>query len=293
MPILLIPKILFILLKILLILKILLLILLVSSLPLAAQTDSAQLARLWADSVFSVADVAQPPLFEGCDDALISGRQQQKCSQERLAAFIGERLQYPDSARARGTEGLVVVRLIINSAGEVQQAELLHDAGDFCGREALRLSRLLPRFAPARHANGVAVNCFLLLPVRFSLNKTSVSSYDDDYRLHWGSVYGDSLNGEQLQQLLEFSPQVRDHFGNTFLVRRIEISLIRGSKIETEIARADVPSKNMRRRFARPSVGSTLVLKVEAENAESGERIPLLREYTIVPTPKKRPKRSR
>ncbi len=246
-----------------------------------------------ADSVFSAADLVQAPLFEGCDDALISLRQQKKCSQEKLSAFIAQNLQYPDSAKAKGTEGLVVVRLIINAEGYVQQSELLHDAGDFCGREALRLSRMLPRFVPARHADGSAVACFLLLPIRFSLGLESVSPYDDQYRLHWGNIYTDSLHAEQLQKLLTLPPQIRDHYGNTYPILRIEISLIRGSQIHTEIARSEIPNKEMRRRFARPSVGSTLVLKVEAENAEKGERIPLLREYQILPAPPKGKKKAK
>lgn len=59
-------------------------------------------------SILTSVDI--PPLFEGCDDPLISEEQRQACSVPKIQAFINQNIAYPDSARVRKIEGVVVVR---------------------------------------------------------------------------------------------------------------------------------------------------------------------------------------
>lgn len=232
------------------------------------------------DSIYTLTDV--PPLFEGCNDPLISVKQRQACSQNELAAFIGKNIQYPDSAKAKNIEGIVLVRFVVDAQGNISQTELMRDIGEGCGREALRIIRLIPPFTPAEN-KGQPVACYLTLPIRFTAVKETEFGSEGEYSLHWGNIYENKISPETFQNLLNQSIEVRDHYGNTYPIRNIELTLVDGFEVKTEKAYATArPSSRMRRQFKKVRIGTTAVLTIQAEKAAGHERFSLMREYEIV-----------
>lgn len=179
-------------------------------LPLSAQSDSL-LGQL---------DI--PPLFKGCDDPLISAQQRQNCSNPKIQAFINATIKYPDSARVKGIEGVVVVRFTVDTNGHVRAAELLRNIGSGCGKEALRVVNSMPPFTPALR-NGFPVATSITLPIRFKKIKEASSNNKNLYQLHWGNVYGSDIESDYLKQLLPLPLSVRDYYGNIYPVSYFEI----------------------------------------------------------------------
>jgi TonB family protein len=75
--------------------------------------------------------------------------------------------RYPDLARRRGREGLVLLRLVIGPGGELRSAEVVEGGGHGFAEAALAAVRA-SSFAPAMRG-GRAVECAALLPIRFAL----------------------------------------------------------------------------------------------------------------------------
>lgn len=75
--------------------------------------------------------------------------------------------RYPDSARRRGREGLVVLRLSIDADGVLRDIRIVEKAGFGLDEAALEAARA-STYAPARRF-GRPVRCEVLLPVRFAL----------------------------------------------------------------------------------------------------------------------------
>ena len=77
--------------------------------------------------------------------------------------------RYPELARRRGREGLVVLRLTIDADGTLRDAQIVEKAGFGFDEAALSAARA-STYSPARRA-GRAVDCVSLLPVRFALKE--------------------------------------------------------------------------------------------------------------------------
>lgn len=75
--------------------------------------------------------------------------------------------RYPELARRRGREGLVLLRLVIGPGGELRSAEVVEGGGHGFDEAALAAVRA-SSFAPAMRG-GQAVECIALLPIRFAL----------------------------------------------------------------------------------------------------------------------------
>lgn len=231
------------------------------------------------DSIF--ANPEEPPLFAGCDDPLISLAQRRACSQQEMASFLAKNLSYPDSAKAKNIEGVVLVRFVVDAEGNISQTELLRDIGEGCGREALRVVRQMPAFTPARQ-NGQPVACYFTIPVRFTAVAETEFATETAYSLHWGNVYENTISPAIFAELLEQTIEVRDHYGNTYPLRDIEISVVDGYDVQTEKAySASRPSSRMRRKFKKIKPGVTIVLTVNADSPQTHERFSLMREYQI------------
>lgn len=154
-----------------------------------------------------------PPLFEGCADPLISAAQRQECSAPKIQEFVQKHLLYPDSARARGVEGMVVVRFSVSTTGAITELELLRNIGAGCGQEALRVVRMMPNFTPA-YRNGEAVATKMLLPIRFAQKTTSRPAAV--YRVEWGATYTNEITRAELKALLRRHLTVRDAYGEVY-----------------------------------------------------------------------------
>ena len=75
---------------------------------------------------------------------------------------------YPSLARRRNKEGVALLRLSINAAGQLTHVEILDDPGFGFAEAAVEAVRN-SSFNPARH-NGKPVAVRAILPIRFVLH---------------------------------------------------------------------------------------------------------------------------
>lgn len=222
-----------------------------------------------------------PPLFEGCDDLLISPEQRQACSTPKLQAFIKTNLQYPDSARIRGIEGVVVVRFQVSEEGKITALELVRNIGAGCGQEALRVIRSMPAFTPALR-NGTPIATTMTLPIRFKRPVSTPTTADAvTYRVEWGTAYHSSISKKQLQELARRFLVVRDVYGEEYEVQRIEMIVQTPNKrIELEV-RGGFFSPAMRKTLKRirPHQRLTWIATIEHQH----KPIEVTKTWQIIP----------
>jgi protein TonB len=75
--------------------------------------------------------------------------------------------KYPELARRRGREGLVVLRLVIGPGGDLRDAQVVEGGGHGFDEAALAAVRASV-YAPATR-EGRGMECAALLPIRFAL----------------------------------------------------------------------------------------------------------------------------
>ena len=165
------------------------------------------------DSLLAPVDI--PPMFEGCDDPLISDQQRQACSNPKIQAFVSQNIIYPDSARLNNIEGVVVVRFSVSTEGKIEDIEIVRDIGGGCGREALRVVKNFPDFTPALR-NGLPVKTMITLPIRFKQIEEAEANNKNLYQIHWGTAYSSSLTKSELKTLLSYPLVIRDYYGDVY-----------------------------------------------------------------------------
>ena len=85
-----------------------------------------------------------------------------------LMQYITKNLRYPEEAKAKGIQGRVTVRVVVNTEGKVTNAEVLRGADPVLDAEALRVASSLPDWKPGMK-DGKPVNVRFIFPVNFSL----------------------------------------------------------------------------------------------------------------------------
>lgn len=215
----------------------------------------------------ALAPVDIPPLFQGCADPLISAAQRQACSAPKIQEFVREHLTYPDSARARGVEGVVVVRFSVSETGVLTDLELVRNIGAGCGQEALRVVRMMPNFTPA-YRNGEPIPTKMVLPIRFSQkdNKTAVNPY----RVEWGATYTNQITKAELKALLRRHLMVRDVYGEIYDPQFISLKIETPNKETNLEHRGGQLSKEMLKALkrVRPQQRVTLYLTIQKKYEE-------------------------
>jgi Ca-activated chloride channel family protein len=82
--------------------------------------------------------------------------------------YISKNINYPDSAKAKGTQGQVVVKFFISSTGNVSGHEIFKSVSSDLDAEALRVVKTLSKFEPAWR-NGKSVPAWYYVPINFVL----------------------------------------------------------------------------------------------------------------------------
>lgn len=106
------------------------------------------------DDVQEMFNVHKPPTFPG--------------GERELMKFLATHIQYPAIARDANIQGMVTLSFVINKAGDITDVQVLRDIGGTCGKEAVRVVEMMPRWMPGE-ANGHPVKVRYTLPVRFKL----------------------------------------------------------------------------------------------------------------------------
>lgn len=85
-----------------------------------------------------------------------------------LIQYITKNLRYPEEVKAKGIQGRVTVRVVVNTEGKVTNAEVLRSVDPALDAEALRVASSLPDWKPGMK-DGKPVNVRFIFPVNFSL----------------------------------------------------------------------------------------------------------------------------
>ncbi len=108
------------------------------------------------------------PVFKGCETLELEAAQQ-KCTTEKLMAFIQQKLKYPEAAKATGQEGMAIVEFTVSKSGAVEDIKVLKSAGEALDKAAVAVVRQLPDWVPATDESGQAVAAKMTLPFKFKL----------------------------------------------------------------------------------------------------------------------------
>ncbi|MEQ8705571.1 MAG: TonB family protein [Phaeodactylibacter sp.] len=108
------------------------------------------------------------PVFKGCETLALEAAQQ-KCTTEKLMAFIQQKLKYPEAAKAAGQEGMAVVEFTVSKSGAVEDIKVLKSAGEALDQAAVAVVRQLPDWIPATDESGQPVAAKMTLPFKFKL----------------------------------------------------------------------------------------------------------------------------
>ena len=87
-----------------------------------------------------------------------------------LAAYISERLKYPEEAKKQRIEGKVFVTFVIDTIGRVTDVRVMRGVHPLLDAEAIRVVEALPRWKPARQ-RGKKVRIAYTIPVEFRMKK--------------------------------------------------------------------------------------------------------------------------
>jgi protein TonB len=116
--------------------------------------------------------VEEMPRFKGCENLPGTDADRQRCTEEKMLAFIYRHLKYPSMARDNRIEGRAIVRFVVDKDGRVSNAEVVRDIGGGCGEEVVRVLNLMNDgqyqwIAGKQRAKPVRVQ--FTLPVNFKL----------------------------------------------------------------------------------------------------------------------------
>ncbi len=123
------------------------------------------------DEVFKV--VEEMPRFPGCEGKTIIGEREQ-CAQQKMMEFISQNTKYPAEAKAKGLEGMVVVRFVVEKDGSITDADIIKGVEGGCSEEVLRIVDMMPNWIPGKQG-GKAVRTQFNLPFRFKLDGEKAS----------------------------------------------------------------------------------------------------------------------
>lgn len=117
------------------------------------------------NEVYSV--VEEMPIYPGCETEL-SKEKIQECSDKAMQRFIKEKTKYPDNSRVSEIEGVVYVGFIINSNGEVSNAEIKRGIPNAPELDTVALNLIgdFPKMIPGKK-EGRNVSVSYVLPVKF------------------------------------------------------------------------------------------------------------------------------
>lgn len=116
--------------------------------------------------------VEQMPRFPGCEDLDLIQSEKKACADKKMLEFIYRNLKYPESAKKKGIEGVVVVKFIVEKDGSLSNIEIKKEIGEGAGDEARRVIHLMNyedmRWTPGMK-EGRPVRVQFTLPMKFKL----------------------------------------------------------------------------------------------------------------------------
>lgn len=101
---------------------------------------------------------------------------------KELLKYFLTSIIYPEEAKAKQIEGVVVIGFVVAKDGSVKDVKLIKDIGGGCGEEAVRLGKLMTKWSPGLRG-GKPVDVAYKFAVRFSLeNSSKKNNYISTYK---------------------------------------------------------------------------------------------------------------
>ena len=88
--------------------------------------------------------------------------------EEARQKFLRDNIRYPAIARESGIQGTIFVTFVVERDGSITDVRILRGIGGGCDEEALRVTRMMPRWQPGKQ-RGRAVRVQFNMPIRFQL----------------------------------------------------------------------------------------------------------------------------
>lgn len=85
-----------------------------------------------------------------------------------LMSYLGGNIKYPEAAREKGIEGVVMVSFVVKKEGEISDVAIIRGIGAGCDQEAMRVVKSMPKWTPGEK-DGAKVNTQMQLPIKFKL----------------------------------------------------------------------------------------------------------------------------
>lgn len=85
-----------------------------------------------------------------------------------MAAYLSERVSYPEVARENEVEGTVYVQMVVQPDGKLSNVKVARGIGFGCDEVALRVVRAMPRWKPGKQ-DGQAVPVIFTIPIAFRI----------------------------------------------------------------------------------------------------------------------------
>jgi TonB family protein len=83
-----------------------------------------------------------------------------------LREFLGANVRYPAVSMKNNVRGRVLIRFVVNTEGNIEQAEVVQGLDESCNREALRVINSMPKWTPGR-IGGKPVSVYYTVPFSF------------------------------------------------------------------------------------------------------------------------------
>lgn len=221
----------------------------------------------------------QMPYFSGCEKYKYKKEKKRVCSDERMVSFLAFNVEYPEEAKAAGTEGTVYVSFIIDEEGRMTEPSIIRDIGHGCGEAAIDVLKKMPKWEPGKN-KGEVVKVKLNLPIHFYL-KSGVSNplESDDYKITWGTLKGNKISIKELKANLEKIIMVRDRFGEPVVFDELNFSYQRKKNFQTATSNG-VLNKKQKKIVKKVKAGGKFYIGVVVQ--DGNRKVKVGREFELV-----------
>lgn len=133
------------------------------SLFLSCQISLAQVSGVGA----GFEDISEFPTFPGCENE-VEIEDKEACAEMKLLHYMHNNMTYPEEAKGKKIEGVVVAKIIVTKEGKVTQPSITQSLGGGCDEELLRLISKMPIWNPGKDG-GNAIDVEYYIALKFTL----------------------------------------------------------------------------------------------------------------------------
>lgn len=117
----------------------------------------------WTPPTVEAEEVAEEEIFE-----IVEKEPTYPGGDKARLEFLQKNTKYPQMAREAGIQGTVYVSFVVEKDGSITQVKILRGIGGGCDEEAVRVTRMMPKWSPGEQ-RGRAVRTSFRMPIKFTL----------------------------------------------------------------------------------------------------------------------------